>query len=138
MKITKKHLVKLIKEQTETQGVENAMKTMEENNALDSLTKLFQPMLGFAPKFNMKIRNKYINIESNDFADKLDKIGKLIFKKITIDFWGGDYNSKENQVYFSPHMSYTHPGGGTNGIAFGYDYISYDCTENKWIKGSYK
>lgn len=133
MKIAKKQLIKLIKEQVKgTSNIENAFEIMQKNDALTFLSKKLTPFLGFSPKFKMALKRDYIVIESENFIEKLNKFDKLLFKSITIDLTG---EFSENKVWFSINASYQHPSGGSNGISIIWFNIWYDCATNEWKEG---
>ena len=136
MKITKRTLKKIIKEQVELQKtLPEIMEIMENNYALQELSNMINNILGFKPKLEMKLQSNTINIFSNENLLKYTgKLGKALFKKIEFDFWGGGL-TKDNQVWFSPHVSYEHLDGGRNGINVIWNTIVYDWENNKWLTG---
>lgn len=138
IKIRKKQLKKIISEQLEQEkklSAENIKEIMENHNALDELSAIFSKKIGISPKFRLTRNGEDISIFSDENLIKYTgSLGKVMFKEINIELWTMRSDSKDT-IFYSPHVRYTHPGGGSNGIGiiannFGYNYI-----ENKWIIG---
>lgn len=108
---------------------------------IPALVRLIQKELGFSPKIVIELQKgrngESLKISSSDNLVKElgNTLVKAIFTEIKIDFWGGTKLTSENKIWFNPKISYTHPGGGSNGTDFLWDSLWFDLDTNKWITG---
>lgn len=79
-------------------------------------------------------RETYIRIFSDDLADQLSPLGKIIFSKINVYFWGGTI-TQDGNIWFNPKISYEHPSHGTNGTDFVWDALWFDVEKGSWVEG---
>lgn len=146
MKITKSKLKKIISEQlsknevasvtSNQKNIEEVLDIMNKNKALIGLSNLFNKHLGFKPKLKIELeKNRLVIAGTQNLVSYTGSIGKKMFKEIMIDCWGGQLNKEEPTVWFSPHVSYDHLGGGSNGISFIWNALWYNYETNKWIEG---
>lgn len=104
-------------------------------NALPELEKLILKQSKVKAKLYAEIGgNKNIKITSEDLSNQLCPLGKTIFTRISIDFWGGIL-TKDGTVWFNPKLKYNHPSGGSNGADFIWDSLWYNPETSKWIEG---
>lgn len=104
-------------------------------NALPELEKLILKQSKVKAKLYAEIgRNKNIKITSEDLSNQLSPLGKTVFTRISIDFWGGML-TKEGTIWFNPKLEYEHPSGGSNGADFIWDSLWYNLETSKWIEG---
>lgn len=104
-------------------------------NALPELEKLILKHSKVKTKLNADSgRNGSIKITSDDLSNQLSHLGKTVFTIIKVDFWGG-LLTKEGTIWFNPKLEYEHPSGGSNGVDFIWDAISYNPETSKWIEG---
>ena len=74
-----------------------------------------------------------IVITSDDILhNSKDPILNAIFKEMTIDFWGGNYNENENCFWFNPKIMYKHYGGGSNGTQFLWNNVWFLLDTKTW------
>lgn len=133
MKITKRNLIKLIKEQTnDIESTEEAFKIMKQNNALLSLTTKVESILGFPIKFQMAMKNGLIRVYSKNFINNLSKFDKSLFKSI---IWDGFGECSVNKVWFQPVVYYVDIEHESGTMAIIWKHLYYDCKLNLWKAG---
>lgn len=107
-------------------------------NALPELEKLILKYTNAKIKLKAKAEKTrsgtIIRIYSDDLSKDLSPLGRIVFKSIQVMFWGGTEN-RDGDIWFSPKISYTHPGGGSNGTDFIWDTLWFNTKTNKWIEG---
>lgn len=106
--------------------------------ALPELEKLIEKIskvkLTLEAELDAGRRKTRIQITSQDLSNQLSPLGKTVFSKINIDFWGGIMN-QDGDIWFNPKLSYEHPSRGSNGTDFLWDSLWYDIGNDKWIEG---
>jgi hypothetical protein len=106
--------------------------------ALPALEKLIEKIskvkLTLEAELEAGRRETRIQITSQDLSNQLSPLGKTVFSKINIFFWGGTMN-QEGHIWFNPKLSYEHPSRGSNGTDFLWDSLWYDIGNDKWIEG---
>ncbi|WP_296864556.1 hypothetical protein [uncultured Methanobrevibacter sp.] len=100
---------------------------------IGELEKEFEKELKFKVKLNVEKEPRKIVISSDDILhNSKDPILNAIFKEMTIDFWGGNYNENENCFWFNPKIMYKHYGGGSNGTQFLWNNIWFLLDTKTW------
>lgn len=108
-------------------------------NALPELEKLVFKYNKFKVNLKAKIEltrsGSIIKIYSDDLTKDLSPLGKTMFSKIAVGFWGGNVTQDGKTIWFNPKVWYEHPSGGSNGTSFIWDSLWFDLETNKWIEG---
>lgn len=110
-----------------------AAKQIEEH--IDGLEEQISTILGVKVKLNVKAGPRKIEIESDNLLPKLkDKMWYCLYKEIIFATWGGNYNEKDNAIWFDPKLLWEHATGGSNGhdIA-GISSIWFKLDTNEWV-----
>lgn len=107
-------------------------------NALPELEKLINKYTKVKLKLKVKAVDArsgiVLRIYSDDIGAMLSPLGRTVFSKINIAFWGGN-ETRDGKIWFNPKISYEHPSGGSNGTDFIWDSLWFDPNTNKWIEG---
>lgn len=109
-----------------------AAKQVEEH--IDDLQYIISTRLGVDVKLSVKATPRRIEIESGNLLPKLkDKMWYCLYKEIVFATWGGNYNEKDNTIWFDPKLMWEHATGGSNGhdIA-GISNIWFKLDTNEW------
>ena len=110
-----------------------AAKHIEEH--IDELQDQISTILGVDVKLSVKASPRRIEIESENLLPKLkDKMWYCLYKEIIFATWGGNYNEKDNTIWFNPKLMWEHATGGSNGhdIA-GLSNIWFKLDTNEWV-----
>ena len=133
----KSELRKIIREELLKEEVDKSKILKQIESKLPELEKLIKKYLGYSPKLQVELTNRgdFRLYSDENLLKQFGNYGKTLFTEITIDFWGGGYNEKNNRVWFKPKVGYQHPSGGSNGTNFIWDSLWFDVAKNKWIEG---
>lgn len=110
-----------------------AAKQIEEH--IGDLESYISNILGVNVKLSIKASPRKIEIESENLLPKLkDKMWFCLYKEIIFATWGGNYNEKDNTIWFNPKLMWEHTTGGSNGhdIA-GLSNIWFKLDTNEWV-----
>ena len=110
-----------------------AAKQIEEH--IGDLESHISNILGVDVKLSIKATPRRIEIESENILPKLkDKMWYCLYKEIIFATWGGNYNEKDNTIWFNPKLMWEHATGGSNGhdIA-GLSNIWFKLDTNEWV-----
>lgn len=110
-----------------------AAKQIEEH--IGDLESYISNILGVDVKLSIKASPRKIEIESENILPKLkDKMWYCLYKEIIFATWGGNYNEKDNTIWFNPKLMWEHATGGSNGhdIA-GLSNIWFKLDTNEWV-----
>jgi hypothetical protein len=144
-----KHWIKVAKETMDTYesaSINEAESATQEHldmviSALPQLEALIEKYGKFKVKLKAELQKnrsgETISIFSDDITDLLSPLGKTIFSKFAIGFWGGSV-TKDGNIWFNPKVWYEHPMGGSNGTDFIWDALWFDVEKGTWIEGRRK
>ena len=128
--------VKLNEAETLNEAEATPEMVLQVQQALPALEKLIQKRSGVKAKLMAEMYRGNLHIYSDNLIGQISPLGRTVFKEIAISFWGGEFQEKENQIWFNPKTSYEHPSGGSNGADFIWQSLWFKLDKNAWIEGN--
>jgi len=132
----KKKTIKLNEAETLNEAEATPEMVLQVQQALPDLEKLIQKRSGVKAKLMTDMYRGNLRIYSDNLIGQISPLGKTVFKEIAISFWGGTLQEKQNQIWFNPKTSYTHPSGGSNGTDFIWQSLWFNLDKNQWVEGN--